>query len=265
MHTWLVSVLLALALMLAGCTDDNGSDDGTDDLTVEDGGAGETNETGETVGEAAGNLTAVLGSSVTEGTAPLLVTFELTTEDGEPREFIAWTLDVDGDGEVDAEGSSLPATFEHTYTETGTFEALYTLVDGDMTSNTTATITVLAGEVPEPVEYKGTILIFDPTTDVRSCKHASGTNHQVSGSTGAVKPEQGGWDYVVDHSGLRIVWMQGDQVLLDDKTGTGVIPMGADTVAVCTADTSYLPQPNPLDPYTRYVITATHPDYVEEE
>lgn len=246
MHKWLVSVLLVATLALAGCTGDEG-DDATLD-TDEGSGLG-------TPDAAVPDLEASLSPSATEGPAPLAVTFDLAAVGNAT----SWQLDVDGDGSADAEGEELPADHSHEYLDPGTFEATFTVFGASHNATHRLAIMVLEPEVeiPEPEEFGGKMLMFDPTTDVRGCTDAP----QVSGQKHQVKQEWSGWLYEADTAPFRTLWHD-DSGLLEEGTESGTVPAGATWVYVCTSDPSHLPSPaGPTDPYVTYTFTVTHPLY----
>lgn len=105
-------------------------------------------------------LPATLHAAPTMGQIPLVVNFTFDAEtDGEP---LQWTFDATGNGEADASGTheDLPATYAHSYNQTGRYSATFTL-ESDSAS-TTRTVTVNAGgflgiqTYPfSPVAFKG--------------------------------------------------------------------------------------------------------------
>lgn len=182
MRGW--TVMLALCLMLAGCTtedpepasddlttepadpgaDMNGTaeaDDGntTDDADGADEGAhddaDDADGTEEDEGadaeaddadEGAGTTIDAFDADVTEGDAPLDVAFTMEASSDDPD--ASWSLDF-GDGET-TEGmvADLPGNATHTYGD-GTFDAVFTVTSADDTVDATLTITAVAGEPPQ--------------------------------------------------------------------------------------------------------------------
>ena len=149
---WTASLLL-VAFGLAGCT--SGSDDArgavpTPTGTEDDAGnvTNATNATGNSTSTEGTNATTMapptanLTASLANGTAPLNVTFTMTGGADGP---LAWTLDVDGDNVTDANGTLLPAQFNHTYEGNGTFDATLVVVSGAQDASATLSINVTAG------------------------------------------------------------------------------------------------------------------------
>ena len=155
----MTSLLLA-TMVLAGCTSENEpqSDDvnvGTDastsaapsvDPSVPDTGEEKNGTPDPTTGtpQPKANVAPVaeLTSDVTEGTVPFDVVFEFAADDEDGDE-LSWTLDVDGDGEVETEGTSLPANFTYTFDAAGDYTALFSVSDGEETVNRTLEILAL--------------------------------------------------------------------------------------------------------------------------
>ena len=89
--------------------------------------------------------TAKLTASVTEGTAPLVVTLGLNGTDAD-GDALSWTLDLDGDGQADETGDDLPTTLNHTFA-TGTYNLTLMVSDGGLSTNDTLQIVALEPEV----------------------------------------------------------------------------------------------------------------------
>ncbi len=88
--------------------------------------------------------TANLSSDAPNGTAPLNVTFTVngTDVDGDN---LTWTLDADGDGTADYNGTELPSEVVHEYLDAGNYTAFLNVTDGE--NFTTANLTIVV-EVP---------------------------------------------------------------------------------------------------------------------
>jgi len=171
MRRWirvLTSLLLA-ATMLAGCTSENEpqSDDvGVDtdpstsaapsvDPSVPDTGEeknGTPDPTEAPQPEANVAPVAELVPDVTEGTVPFDVRFDLSAADEDGDE-LSWTLDVDGDGEVETEGTSLPADFTYTFDTVGDYTAVFSVTDGDETVEETVKIVAMEA-LPSGVHHE---------------------------------------------------------------------------------------------------------------
>lgn len=97
--------------------------------------------------------TANLSASVAAGGAPLLVNFTITGAD-EDGDNLTYSLDADGDGIEDANGTELPAEFAFTYSMPGNYTAVLNVTDGTASATATVAIAVAAsgpcGSAPEP-------------------------------------------------------------------------------------------------------------------
>ncbi len=151
-------VLLTMtALLLSGCASD--AQDETAAECTEDCGEGQiVPETTETPTEATeGNVTNSAGTALMALlTGPANVTlgdvagFSIETSDD-----AAWTLDADGDGAADHEGTG-SALVNHTYEAAGSFVALLNATDGTRSTSSAWNVTVIVPEVeaptgPEPI------------------------------------------------------------------------------------------------------------------
>lgn len=162
-----VAVALLVSLMSSGCfvADD---DPGTDATDVEGGTAtpsgsgtktGTRSATGATTGSSSGaggdggpEATANLTASVTEGAAPLNVTF---TVNGTGT---AWFLSA-GEAAI-ANGTSFPALVNHTFTDVGNSTVVLTVMGASANATANVTIAVLegvaAGSLPFVYTFEGT-------------------------------------------------------------------------------------------------------------
>ncbi len=95
--------------------------------------------------------TANLSSDVANGTAPLNVTF---TVDGADKDGDAlnWTLDADGDGTADYNGTALPSEVVHEYLEAGNYTAVLNVTDGEHFAESNVTLVVEGGAAFVPKE-----------------------------------------------------------------------------------------------------------------
>lgn len=108
------------------------------------------------------NLTADL----TNGTAPLNVTFTLSGSDAD-GDNLTWSFDA-GDGNTTANGTSLPATVNVTYAAVGNHSATLTVSDG--TNETVQTFLVSVAEAaPAVVEDTRTILEGEVSATCSNC------------------------------------------------------------------------------------------------
>ncbi len=160
--------LLTLALVLSGCTSDE-PDPESDDLqappTDSTGGTGNTggstpppeeepsNNTGATPPPQANGTApntppeAELVATTTQVIVPADVTFTLSGSDADGDD-LAWTLDADGDGVADSEGTSLPFNFTFSYTAAGNYTVTFNVTDGSI--NVVETLVVDAIEEVAP-------------------------------------------------------------------------------------------------------------------
>lgn len=157
MRTLTIAGLL-LITALAGClAEETGGLETDDGVGGADDSAGQGNQTTGTGNETdaappAENTppTADLTANVTNGSAPLAVTFDLAGDDADGDD-LTWTFDADGDGETDADGASLPAAFNFTYDEVGNYTATLTVSDAEDSATANVTITVEAPVATGPI------------------------------------------------------------------------------------------------------------------
>lgn len=158
------------AVVLAGCASDDdpsGDDVGVEPVDGDDGDNGSSNGSDGTDGldgvdgddgDGDGNTTTPdapeleplelnLSADVTEGSVPFDVTFNFTVDDPD-REGLSWTLDADGDGEVDTEGTSLPFNYTATFDVEGNYTAVFTVSDGE--DEYVSEVVVIALPPPQP-------------------------------------------------------------------------------------------------------------------
>ncbi len=88
-----------------------------------------------------------LSADVTEGEAPLDVVFSFNGTDVD-NATLTWTLDVQGDGTPETEGTenNLPGNFTFTYTEAGQYTPEFVVSDGN--ANHTVMLLVTVNEPP---------------------------------------------------------------------------------------------------------------------
>lgn len=153
--------LLSALVLLAGCADNGGNgdenDDGDSSGTVSGTASGSGTRTGSGTGTRTGSATATgtgspanntaptanLTADVDNGTAPLVVNFTLNGADAD-GDALRWTFDADADGTPEANGTSLPATVQHTFNATGQFRATLNVTDG--TGNVSAVRLIAVAE-----------------------------------------------------------------------------------------------------------------------
>lgn len=148
MSRTLATLLVALTLLLAGCTDDEPAttDEGQDpppaasgaDEAATSGPADEEAPADDSTGDESGNATepavntpptASLSAGDVTGAVPFNVTFMLDGADAD-GDVLSWTLDVDGDGVADTEGQNLPFNFTYSYVDVGNYTVTFNVTDG---------------------------------------------------------------------------------------------------------------------------------------
>lgn len=153
--------LLALVFLFSGCL---GIFD--DDLEAENGEEAETSPEGTTTendnGDSGSNMTAVaitasVEANITEGFAPLDVTFTLTGNHshGGP---LTWSLNT-GDDEDAESGDELPTNVTLTFDTAGNHTIVLNVTDGDNSEQANVTITVLPEDVPDPIVLEGEVTV----------------------------------------------------------------------------------------------------------
>ncbi len=158
-HT-LLAALASLMLALAGCASDSSEpteaqqpesqepdqpDSGQQQPEQEQGPAAEEPEAPSGGGNESAPNTAPEGSlsvSALEVTVPANVTYMMSGTDAD-GDALSWTLDVDGDGAADSEGSSLPFNFTFSFTDAGNYTATFVVTDGDASVEKNLTVVAL--------------------------------------------------------------------------------------------------------------------------
>lgn len=174
-----VKLLLTLAILvtaaLAGCTSDTGSEtdsasndapdaqgnnsnqggDGGDGS--DSGGGGDGSDGGDSGDGGDGNDTApanqppsaTLSASKVNGSVPLNVTFDLSGSDPD-GDSISWSLDFGDDSEAVQGDESTLGPYPHTFNDTGVYEVLFTVRDGEFETVKRENITVVPAAEEEP-------------------------------------------------------------------------------------------------------------------
>ncbi|MES2155898.1 MAG: PKD domain-containing protein [bacterium] len=170
---WLALALM-VGLLLSGCSSKGSGDgdasqagdqpnDGSGPTEVSDGTTSQHqgNNGGTTSGNSGTNH-APVGSmlvSTTKGNAPLRVNFTLDGRD-QDGDKLTWTLDANGDGKADSQGSALPKVASFNYTTPGLYKVTFKVTDGKQDVSFPATVNVTAN-VPQgaqaPITITGTI------------------------------------------------------------------------------------------------------------
>ena len=137
-------------------------------------------------------------ASADNGTIPLTVTFTLrgTDADDDP---LSWLLDF-GDGN-ETEGTQFPATRQHTYEQSGLFNATYFLTDSKATVNYTVSIniTALGSSITHIIEGNTTLEGNPSTSGFLGANGCAGFNAGETGGDcvfGEIPPELGGHSFV---------------------------------------------------------------------
>lgn len=99
-------------------------------------------------------VVADLITSTETGEAPLPVSFSINAS-GAP--VTAWHLDTDGDGTPDANGTSVPAQYDHEYSVPGTYVATLNVSAGDLFDEAKVTIVVLDTPSAPEIHFEETL------------------------------------------------------------------------------------------------------------
>ncbi len=253
----LLVTLLLLLVGLAGCasegdspTNDAGNGDGGDNTnsgngTIDDPGNGGNNGTANgnsTTNETVENLVPVINvtADIVNGTAPLLVTFNLTIEDD--SENLTWSFFLEGTAMQNGTGAA--AVVNHTFTA-GSWFVEFVASDGEHEATANMTIEV-QGAAPEPVVING---------------HVTYNAHVVGmceSEASAVPAEVIGWSYQVLTADYEATWFDA----ADGELGTGssgAVPTGAVTVKACYGGDFSIGVLPPLTNGADWSIKATAP------
>lgn len=237
-----LSVLLAAGLLasLAGCASDDDSDpaDVTTEPTTaaptpspttdapstpsptEDGGGDEEGDAPNTP------PTGTMTPDVTEGVAPLNVTFLFEGDDGD-GDMLAWAADFDGDDEPDGLGE-VPGEYTFTYDTPGTYEVLGIVTDGEDYVELTATITVLEAEEAGPLfTFSTEYVAGSPAQGCSIILFTIGPLGGVGYGTIEMPPEAYEQNYkavftsTAPHAGVTVGFTGGGVVTTDQTTAPG--------------------------------------------
>ncbi|MGB1696961.1 MAG: PKD domain-containing protein [Thermoplasmatota archaeon] len=139
---FLVAVLLC-TLALAGCVSEEPTDASTSQSSSESGDVGGNQTTNETTNTPP-QVSVALNQSMDD---PWLVHFEINASDPD-GDFLFWSLDADGDGSPEGDGSEFPATISHQYEAAGTYNISVLVDDGAAGTYANTTLTLEAKIVP---------------------------------------------------------------------------------------------------------------------
>ena len=138
----LTMTALACAALLAGCSG------GGDETTTSSASPVTSFTTGPTSAPTGGGdneaPTGSISASVQTGAVPIAVNFTLDGSDPD-GDAIQWNLDLDGDGNTDKSGDSLPASEAYNYTEEGVYNVTFAISDGQETAVYNITVNATAG------------------------------------------------------------------------------------------------------------------------
>jgi hypothetical protein len=159
-----VSSVLALSAAVGGCVsgDDKDADPSSSSSPTDSDAPATTTPTSSagptTTDEPNTPPELTLTPSVGNGSAPLDITFALDASDAED-DSLAWTMDADGDGASDANGTEddLPAEFLFTYDVAGVYNATFAVSDGENDVDKTVTVTVEASSAFTDLVFAGTL------------------------------------------------------------------------------------------------------------
>ncbi len=267
---FITASLLTLCLVLAGCISDDPASE-SDDLAAPPATAtpptatGGTQDSGDAGGSAGGDNgttapptsdgeaintppEAVLVALNTTIEVPADVVFHINASDADGDD-LSWTLDVDGDGVADSEGSTLPFNFTFSFTTPGNYTAVLNVTDGESFVNATADVVAIeAGPTgPEPVVLSGSGYVPTVSGLLYEC-----IQNGVDGNLHDLFPAGPGWNYVVEPADEVVVYWWSGGGFDSNGDGAGVVPNGVDQVEIC------------LDPTAAafdvtYTMTLTHP------
>lgn len=245
----LVAVLLMVAA-LAGCvSDDSGNSDDSVNEPNESAGNAEGNTTGDPSSvNSPPQVSLALNQSVDD---PWLVNFEINASDAD-EDFLFWSIDADGDGSKDGDGSEFPAMIAFQYAAAGTYNVSVAVDDGYEFTYANTTITLEAKIIPpaytEQLIITGTSQLACPQCTAAGANTGAGYR---AGETGVdsvfdvVPSEYAGAPFTATSGGnIDLVFRDscdagaavGDAfVATGDESGT--IPAGAACVLMWTTDT----------------------------
>lgn len=254
----IITTLLLLVVGLAGCSSDpsdadpiettTGTSTTTSTTTTSSTGTSTTTTTTSAPAQQNKSPTASLSASIEAGEAPVAVEFTLEGADAD-GDALTWMFDADEDGTIDAEGTDLPATVSFNYTTEGVYNATLTVSDGVNQTQAVRAIDVTAAVAQqEGLILTGGVLFADPwAVALGGCladagRRDAGGPNGITGTEHAIAPEQWGWTYAFDVTGVIAEFWSPDAIL--GAAAAGTVPEGADSVVVCiddptVADVSY--------------------------
>jgi len=293
MRAWVA--MLTVAAALAGCTSGETTDDAGDDLVVDERPVLQLTlqVTGNTSGEAPFTTSFALASGLdlpnatyavlvarapASGTGAPAVGDNATAPDGEAEgnatadegeaEGNTTESAVNGTEEADGEpmevltGDGLPADFELTFEEPGTYTVLARVAaEGYPPAEAVADVLVHAVEaaedaaeavenatsVPDPVVITGSALAPNPL-NFQVCLHDG-----IDGDMHDIAPAAEGWSYTLEPAADFSLYWFGDGGYLETGDDAGEVPPDATRVEVCS-DTGVAG--------AEYTVTLTHPQYM---
>lgn len=131
-------MVLGAVLLFAGCM---GTPTDPETAREQEDGPQDYGREGERRPDGPTDATITLGADVAEGAVPLTVVFFLDST-GLDGFNLSWTLDATGDGDVDAQGDSLPSNETHTYVQPGQYLATLTVQVADQDTETSLVVDV---------------------------------------------------------------------------------------------------------------------------
>lgn len=174
---------------------------------------------------------ASLDADLTEAEAPVDIVFTVDASDAE-GDALTWTLDADGDGAADSEGTqeNLPFDFTYTFDTAGTYEATLTVGDGVEETVATLAVTILeaAGPTVEPVVITGTALAPNPAHPVQCLRGG------VDGDLHSIAPAEAGWTWTIEPDTFYVYWWAGDTFVDVGGNAGGEVPEGATDAEICS-------------------------------
>lgn len=219
---WLVAVSLVL-VALAGCSD------AKDDPVAQ---ATSSSASSTTAATPLPNLppTATVIAAV-NGTEAAF-TLNGTDPDGDN---VTWTLHF-GDNTTAANGTTLPASVNHTYAAPGNYSANLTVSDGNLTNSYTVNVTAVSSAVA--VSFTGHVLAPSPAYNTEGeCLEIilqSPFGRSDFGAEFPVDAGTWGWAYAFDVAGMVAIFYTEGFVDNLEEGSAGTVPDGAATVLACS-------------------------------
>ncbi len=253
----LLPLLIALVFALAGCLGTSNDPDvdedevDNDDQDIDNGGDGDNGDgdssgTGDEAGD--GNETssepptASLQPNLTEGDAPLNVTFTLDGTDPDDGD-LTWVLDF-GDGSDPIEGTELPTDVDHAFESEGNYTVVLDVSDEEYTTQANVTITATSAIPNVVASFEGsTTMPGSPAAtsplNALGCLGFLVGENELDCVFFALEPGHEGLDYTTEtdapalwHAFMSDCSPTADEVEVDSEVEEGTVPEGAGCVVM---------------------------------